>query len=53
MPVVTYPVSTGEWIATAVHLSDRAAASAPTIRIDGDDVAIVWPDSTTTEHRLA
>ncbi|KQQ62766.1 hypothetical protein ASF63_18290 [Microbacterium sp. Leaf320] len=53
VPVVTSPVSTGEWIATAVHLSDRAAASAPTVRIDGDDVAVVWPDSTTTEHRLA
>ncbi|MBP2379974.1 hypothetical protein JOF42_003469 [Microbacterium phyllosphaerae] len=53
VPVITYPVLTGEWIATAVHLSDRAAASAPSARIDGDDVAVVWPDSTTTEHRLA
>ncbi len=53
VPVITYPVSTGGWIATAVHLSDRAAASAPSVRIDDDDVAVVWPDSTTTEHRLA
>lgn len=53
VPVITYPVSTGEWIATAVHLSDRAAASAPSVRIDGDDVAVGWPDSSTTEHRLA
>lgn len=53
VPVITYPVSTGEWIATAVHLSDRAAASSPSIHIDGDDVAVSWPDSTTTEHRLA
>lgn len=53
VPVVTYPVSTGEWIATAVHLSDHAAASAPSVRLDADDVAVIWPDSTTTEHRLA
>nr|WP_236571314.1 DUF2264 domain-containing protein [Microbacterium hydrocarbonoxydans] len=52
VPVVTYPVTTGEWIATAVHLSDRAPASVPSVRIDVDDVVITWPDSTTTEHRL-
>ena len=39
--------------AIPLDLSDRAAASAPTVRIDGDDVAVVWPDSTTTEHRLS
>jgi hypothetical protein len=53
VPVVSYPVATGEWIATAVHLSDRAPASAPSVRVDGDDVAVDWPDSTTTEHRLS
>ncbi|GAA2944023.1 DUF2264 domain-containing protein [Microbacterium luteolum] len=53
VPVITYPVAAGEWIATAVHLSDRSAASAPSIRIEGDLVAVDWPDSTTTEHRLA
>lgn len=53
VPVISYPVTVGEWIATAVHLSDRAPASVPSVLIDGDRVAVVWPDSTTTEHRLA
>ncbi|WP_435747538.1 DUF2264 domain-containing protein [Microbacterium sp. PMB16] len=53
VPVITYPVTTGAWIAAVVHLSDRAAASAPSVRIEGDLVAVEWPDSTTTEHRLA
>lgn len=53
VPVVTCPVVVGEWIATAVHLSDHAATSAPSVRIAGDDIAVVWPDSRTTEHRLA
>lgn len=52
VPVITYPITTGEWIATAVHLSDRAPASAPAARIDGDDVVITWPDGTTSAHRL-
>lgn len=53
VPVVTFPVTTGEWIVTAVHLSDLAAASVPSVRVDGDRVAVVWPDSLPTEHRLA
>lgn len=53
VPVITYPILTGEWIATAVHLSDTAAASRPSVRVDGDEVVIDWPDSSTTEHRLA
>ncbi|WP_245861048.1 DUF2264 domain-containing protein [Microbacterium aurantiacum] len=52
VPVITHPVAMGEWIVTAVHLSDRAPASAPSVRIDGD-IAVTWPDSTVTEHRLA
>ncbi|WP_341977575.1 DUF2264 domain-containing protein [Microbacterium sp. LWO13-1.2] len=53
VPVITYPVVIGGWIATAVHLSDHAPVSAPSVRIDGDAVAVTWPDSTATEHRLA
>jgi hypothetical protein len=53
VPVITHPVATGEWIATAVHLSDRAAASAPSVLIDGDAAVVTWPDTITTEHRLA
>jgi hypothetical protein len=53
VPVLTHPVTTGEWIAAAVHLSDRAPASDPSVRIDGADAVVIWPDSTTTAHRLA
>ncbi len=53
VPVITYPVAISEWITTAVHLSDHAPASAPSVRIDAGDVAVTWPDSTVTEHRLA
>lgn len=53
VPVLTYPVATGEWIATAVHLSDRAAAPAPSVLVDGAVAVVTWPDTTTTEHRLA
>ncbi|KJL23079.1 DUF2264 domain-containing protein [Microbacterium foliorum] len=53
VPVITCPVVVGEWIVTAVHLSDHAPTSAPSVRIDGVDIAVVWPDSLTTEHRLA
>ena len=53
VPVLIFPVTTGTWIAAAVHLSDRAPASAPSVRIGGDDVVVTWPDSRTTAHRLA
>lgn len=59
VPVLTYPVTTGTWIATAVHLSDSASASAPAVQIipttqsGTDRVVITWPDTRTTEHRLA
>ncbi|MDF2560073.1 MAG: hypothetical protein K0R99_1519 [Microbacterium sp.] len=53
VPIITHPVATGEWIATAVHLSDHDPAAAPSLVIDGDDVAVTWPDATITAHRLA
>ncbi|WP_292910942.1 DUF2264 domain-containing protein [Microbacterium sp.] len=52
VPVLTYPIATGEWIASALHLSDRVPESDPSVRIDGADAVVAWPDSTTTTHRL-
>jgi hypothetical protein len=53
VPIVTCPVSAGEWIATAVYLSDRPATREPSVRIDGVVAVVSWPDSTDTTHRLA
>ncbi|MFT4157303.1 MAG: DUF2264 domain-containing protein [Microbacterium sp.] len=52
VPVISFPVAVGEWIAAAVHLSDRAPESMPSVLIDAGVAIVVWSESTTTEHRL-
>ncbi|MGK3951814.1 DUF2264 domain-containing protein [Microbacterium sp. I2] len=61
VPVVEYPVSVGEWIATLVELTgappaDAADAEASVaLRADGPQttVSVTWPDGTATTSRLA
>jgi len=59
VPVVTYPVEPGAWIATLVELTaaDLASSRDATVdvRTDGDDttVTVSWPDGTATTSRLA
>lgn len=53
VPVITFEVAVGRWIACAVLLSRGPAASAPLVEISGDTANVTWPDRTTTEHRLA
>ncbi|WP_166706082.1 DUF2264 domain-containing protein [Microbacterium hydrocarbonoxydans] len=53
VPVLTHPIAAGTWIACAVHLSDRPAASAPAVALADGDISITWPDLAVTHHRLS
>jgi len=61
VPVATYPVQVGAWIATLVELTTEDLASpadAPAtvaLEADGDQttVTVTWPDGTATTSRLA
>jgi len=60
VPVVTYPVEPGAWIATLVELTTEDLASpvdATTVAVDESDdrttVTVTWPDGTATTSRLA
>lgn len=57
VPVVEYPVVTGQWVTTLVELSGRASASpslAATVAIDENaNVSVTWPDSTLTTSALS
>lgn len=52
VPVLTVSVVTGEWIVSAVHLSDRAPASAPAVAADAATATVTWPDGASSDHRL-
>jgi len=59
VPVVTYPVEPGAWIATLVELTTEDLASSRDATVDvrtdaGDTtVTVSWPDGTATTSRLA
>jgi hypothetical protein len=59
VPVVTYPVEPGAWIATLLELTAEDLASpgdaTVDVRTDADDttVTVTWPDGTATSSRLA
>ena len=53
VPVVRHPVRVGEPIAVAIHLGAHSPDSAPAVALDGDEVAITWPDGRRTVTRLA
>ncbi len=59
VPVVTFSVEAGAWIATLIELTaeDLAANADATVALDEDDaqtsVTVTWPDGTATSSRLA
>jgi hypothetical protein len=59
VPVVTYPVVPGAWIATLIELTteDLASSGDATVDVRTDDgdttVTVSWPDGTATTSRLA
>ncbi|MFD5215393.1 DUF2264 domain-containing protein [Microbacterium sp. NPDC058345] len=52
VPVVRYPVAAGVPRAVAVHLGRSSPSAAPAVELDGDAVAVTWPDGIRTVTSL-
>lgn len=53
VPVMTYRVEVGTWVASAVYLSDRKPSEVPSVRITADEAFVTWTDKKITHHHLA